>query len=585
MRCELDFPDVHGRLRLHLAEPVAVLTARSLAEVPRVIAEAERRARAGEWVAGFVSYEAAPAFDPALHTRPAAGPLPLACFAAYADASTALPPAESEGFDCGPWAAGSTPAEIDRHIARIQAGIAAGDYYQVNLTDRLRAAFSGNPRALHAALRAAQPEAYCACLDGGDWQILSASPELFFDWPPGGRLVTRPMKGTAPRHADPAADADAARSLCASAKERAENLMIVDLLRNDLSRIAVTGSVRVPELFAVEALPTAWQMTSRIECTPRQGVGLTDVFRALFPCGSVTGAPKVAAMRAIATLETTPRGAYCGAIGVIRPGGHATFNVGIRGVTLDAATGGAECGIGSGITSDATAAGEQAEWLVKRRFLLRAAANFELLETLPLTEGDLPEAGRHLDRMAASAEHFGFAFDRAATHGALTALATVHPHGRWRVRLCVDRQGAVRSECLALDAAPGCVSVALAASAVDSSDEFLRHKTTRRAAYDAHAPAPGIFDTLLWNERGELTEFTRGNVVAEFDGRRLTPPAVCGLLPGVLRGMLLESGDIEEGVLRKEDLPRATRLWFVNHLRGMIEARVASTDQGGWDNV
>lgn len=576
MRARIDFPAADGgRLALGFAEPVATPTARTLAEVPAVLDAAMAAARAGRWVAGWVAYEAAPAFDPALRVRPPAGPLPLAAFAVYA-----APAADAEAEDatdcaCGPWRAATDAARDRAAIEALRQRIAAGDFYQVNLSTRLRADFTGDGGALFAALRASQPAGYCIHLRAADWEILSVSPELFFDWQPDGTLSTRPMKGTAPRRADARADAAAARALQTSAKERAENLMIVDLLRNDLARIAVTGTVRVPRLFATEALPTAWQMSSTVACATRPGLGLAEVFRALFPCGSVTGAPKVAAMAAIAEMEAAPRGAYCGAIGLIRPGGHATFNVGIRTVVLDRAAGRAECGVGSGIVFDSTPADEYAEWLVKRRFLLRASAGFELLETLALADGRYVLPERHLERLAGSAEHFGFPCERARAADALAAVAAAHGTDTWRVRLLCDRHGRLRTECAPLEPTPPEVPVVLAAAPMAGDAEFLRHKTTRRDAYAAFAPPPGVFDTLLWNADGELTEFTRGNVVVELDGAQATPPLACGLLPGVLRAELLARGEIVERVVRMDELPRAAGLWFINGLRGRVRARLA----------
>jgi para-aminobenzoate synthetase/4-amino-4-deoxychorismate lyase len=350
--------------------------------------------------------------------------------------------------------------------------------------------------------------------------------------------------------------------------------MIVDLLRNDLARVAATGTVRVPRLFETDALPTAWQMSSTVECATRPGTGLAEVFRALFPCGSVTGAPKVAAMAAIAAMEPSPRGAYCGAIGLIRPGGHATFNVGIRTVVLDRAAGRAECGIGSGIVFDSVAANEYAEWLVKRRFLLRASAGFELLETLALADGRYVLLERHLDRLAHGAEHFGFVHDCARVEAALDAIAAAHPAGNWRVRLLCDRNGTARAEAFALEPTPDEVAVVLASAPITGEPEFLLHKTTHRDAYAAFDPPPGVFDTLLWNARGELTEFTRGNVVVEIDGALVTPPLACGLLPGVLRAELLARGEIVERVVQVDELPRATALWFINGVRGMLPVRL-----------
>ncbi len=583
LQARVDFPegnaDGQGRLVLAFAAPVATLTAHSLAEVPAVLDAAMAAARAGRWVVGWVAYEAAPAFDPALRVRPSGGPLPLAAFAIHAAPATPkMATADDKEFACGPWRMTASRGQACAAIGNLRRRIAAGDFYQVNLTTRLVADFAGSGDALFDALRAAQPAGYCIHLRDAGREILSVSPELFFDWRPDGTLSTRPMKGTAPRHADPAADAAAAQALQASAKERAENLMIVDLLRNDLARIAVTGTVRVPRLFEIDALPTAWQMSSTVQCMTRPGAGLADVFRALFPCGSVTGAPKVAAMAAIAAMEAAPRGAYCGAIGLIRPGGHATFNVGIRTVTLDRAigrnTGNAECGIGSGIVSDSAPEDEYAEWLVKRRFLLRASAGFELLETLALEDGRYLLLARHLERLAQSAEHFGFVHERARAEASLAAVAAAHPAGRWRVRLLCDRSGAARAEAFALEPTPDEVAVVLAATPITGDAEFLRHKTTERSAYAAFAPPAGVFDTLLRNACGELTEFTRGNVAIDLDGSLVTPPLACGLLPGVLRAELLARGEIVERVVRVEELSRATGLWFINGVRGRVRARL-----------
>jgi para-aminobenzoate synthetase / 4-amino-4-deoxychorismate lyase len=483
----------------------------------------------------------------------------------------AAPPAAA--FRCSPWRLVDDRPQVEKSIELVRERIAEGAYFQVNLTSRLRAELAGDASALFEALRLAQPDGYCLALDGGGWQVLSVSPELFFDWTPGGILTTRPMKGTAPRHPDPEADAAAAEVLRGSAKERAENMMIVDLMRNDVSRLAIAGTVRVPRLFDLEPLPTAWQMTSTVECDTRPEVGLADVFGALFPCGSVTGAPKIAAMKAIAELETQPRGAYCGAIGVVRPGGHATFNVGIRTVVV---TGGqAECGVGSGITHLSTSSGEYDEWIVKRRFLMRASASFALLETMRLEDGRYELRARHLARLARSALHFGFPWEPAGVAAALDQLAAEHSRGIWRVRLTLDRTGSVATEYMALEGTPGLVRVALAPAPIESGDEFLLHKTTRREIYERFAPGPETFDTLLWNERGEATEFTRGNLVVELDGERITPPVACGLLPGVYREELLVRGDVREAVVPVAALGRATGLWFVNSVRGMIPADLA----------
>lgn len=578
MKARIDFPGTEtGRERLVFDAPLAQLVALSLDEVPSVLDRAQAAALAGNWVVGWLAYEAAPAFDKVFAVRPSMDNWPLAVFAIYESPGTDFMP-KADDFTCGDWQMAMPKERVLSAIQEIRQGIAAGDFYQVNLTAPLVTEVSGSSSALFASLHEAQPDGYCIHLADTDWEILSVSPELFFDWQ-NGVLKTRPMKGTAPRHADPLADAAAAQALRASAKDRAENLMIVDLLRNDLAPVAVIGSVEVPALFELDALPSAWQMSSRVQCRTLPETTLSEVFGTLFPCGSITGAPKVAAMAAIARLEMGPRGPYCGALGLIRPGGHATFNVGIRTLMLDRAshsTGGkAICGLGSGITYDSKAADEYAEWLVKRRFLLRACANFELLETLALEDGRYFLLERHLARMLASAAHFGFLCEAESLQKELAALAKRHPAGQWRVRLLCNRRGELRIEIFTLEPmAQDGLMVGLARVPIAGDEEFLLHKTTKRTAYQPFVPVAGLFDSLLWNSKGELTEFTRGNLVVEIEGAEVTPPVRCGLLPGVLRAELLASGAVTERVIRLEELPKAKRLWFINSVRGRLEVQI-----------
>ena len=426
------------------------------------------------------------------------------------------------------------------------------------------------------------------------------SPELFFDWqdaPEGGTLLARPMKGTAPRGATPEQDAQQAEHLRTAPKERAENVMIVDLLRNDMSRIALPHSVQVPALFATQALPTVWQMTSDVTARTRPGTTLTDVFAALFPCGSVTGAPKVRAMQMIRALEPAPRGVYCGAVGLVRPGGAAgpdglhpvaaTFNVPIRTVLLrgvgtgagegagaSAVVADATCGIGSGITSGAEAGAEWAEWQYKRAFVERASAPFEVLETLGLHDGKFIHADQHVRRMGEAAAHFDFAFNAHAVRQELQIAALQHRDGDWRVRLLLAADGSARAEAVALQTTAVPVRLQLAPRPFAAAhSEFVRYKTTRRAHYAAFAPTtPGVFDTVLWNEAGEITEGTFGNIAALIDGRWVTPPLSCGLLPGVGRAVALQDGHVVEAVLRVADIPRVQGWAFINSLRGWLAA-------------
>ena len=554
-------------LRAAFGAPCRVLVAHSVAEVRAVLDAAEAEAQAGRWCVGWLRYEAAAAFDSAFETHPADGP--LAWFGVH---ERALPlPAAEPGDALAEWHGRPARPAFDAAIAEIHRAIADGELYQVNLTAPLQGRLrEGSARALFDALRRAQPQALAAYIDSGAEQVLSVSPELFFDWR-HGLVQSQPMKGTAPRGATPEADAAQAEALRASPKERAENLMIVDLIRNDLSRIARPFTVQVPRLFDCQAWPTVWQMVSVVQARPRAGTTLADLFAALFPCGSVTGAPKVQAMRLIRRLEPGPRGVYCGAVGVLQPGGAATFNVPIR--TLQLRGDALRCGIGSGITADAQAEGEWQEWRTKRGFVERASAPFELLETMRLQDGQLHERALHLARLARAAAHFGFQHDGAVVVATLDRLAAAHPNGTWRVRLLLDARGRATAEAHAHAATTGTPRVQLAPRPLAEADgEFVRFKTTRRAHYEALAPTdPTVFDTLLWNARGEITEFTRGNAALKLGGRWVTPPLACGLLGGVGRAAALRDGRLVEAVVRVDQLPQVEAMAFVNSLRGWIE--------------
>lgn len=571
-----------GSPAVHLAfgAPREVLAAHALGDVKAVLQAVQQRAVQGQWCVGYVRYEAAPAFDNALAVHPASGP--LVWFGVHdaplpADHDPVPPqPATSALTVRASWQSGIPRADFDAALERLDQAIGDGEIYQTNFTARTDGQLHVPPEELFSAMRQAQPGGFAAYIDTGEEQVLSVSPELFFDWA-DGHLITRPMKGTAPRGRDPRQDAALAEGLQTSPKERAENVMIVDLIRNDLSRIATPFSVTVDGLCRVQALPTVWQMVSDVHADTRPGTTLVDVFSALFPCGSVTGAPKVQAMRLIRALEADDRGVYCGAVGVVRPGGSATFNVPIRtavarGDRIHAAT-------GSGITFDSTPEAEWQEWRHKQAFLHRASQAFEILETLALQDGELQHLSAHLARMQASAAHFGFVWQGDAVQQTLADLCQRHPQGAWRVRLLLDAAGRLQAQAFALADTPRPVRLQLAASPLEESDsEFVRHKTTLRAHYDAFTPTdPAVFDTVLWNACGEITECTRGNLALLLDGRWVTPALECGLLPGVGRAHWLAQGRMEEAVVLVSDLPRAQAVAFVNSLRGWVEACVAGS--------
>ena len=481
-------------------------------------------------------------------------------------------------------------------LARVKNYIAAGDVYQINLTFKYLFELAGDPLSLYAELREKQKVAHGAFVRTGDFDVLSLSPELFVSVS-DGRVLAKPMKGTAPRRPTAAADAAERAWLHGDVKSRAENLMIVDLLRNDLGRVAEIGSVSVPALFTLETYRTVHQMTSSITARLRPEVGLRELLRSLFPCGSVTGAPKVRAMEIIRELEPSPRGVYTGAIGMFGPQGAAALNVAIRTLVLRPGRGGAdwqgEMGIGSGVVADSEPAAEFEECLLKARFLTEPHAPFRLIETLRWRAGQrYARLDRHLARLAASAAHFGFSCDPGAVRDGLAAHAETFGAEDMRVRLTLGEAGDLEIEATPLPrGAPEAVlRYALSDRPIDRTSPFFFHKTTRRAFYEGELArlraATGCDEAILVNERGELTEGTRTNLFVELGGRLLTPPVDCGLLDGTLRRELLEESElsVEESVLRPEDLRRAERVLLGNSLRGLmpaIPAKPAGQDDKG----
>lgn len=560
---------------VELRDAVQLFSAGSLGEVRPVLRAAEAAAARGLWVAGLVAYEAAPAFDRALTVRPA-GPGPLAHFAAYerpAEPARSPPAASARLSGLAP----DVPrAEYVRAIERVREALGRGDAYQVNYAFRLRGRFEGDPEALYRRLHAAQGGCRSAFLRWGERAVVSASPELFFERR-GDRLIVRPMKGTAPRGRFAEEDDARAAALAASEKDRAENVMIADLMRNDLGRVARVGSVEVTDLCAVERFRTVHQMTSTVEARVRPGTTLEDAFAALFPCGSVTGAPKPSAMSLIAALERSPRGPYCGAVGAIAPGGDAAFNVAIRTLDLDLGSGEATYGVGGGVTWLSSAQGEWEEALEKSRIVLEPPEPpFALVETMRFERGACALLARHLGRLEASARCLGFRLDATEVRAALAREAGRLGAGGHRVRLLLDEGGGIRIEAGPLPAAASePLPVALAAAPVSRRDRWLFHKTTRREPYEARRRArPDAFDVILQNQEGELTELTIGNLVVELEGERLTPPRDAGLLGGVFRAELLDRGEIVERPLRSADLRAARRLWLVNAVRGWVPIRL-----------
>lgn len=571
-----DARDGGAAARLY-CNPVRIVAAGTVAEV-RPALEALRAARAtGLHAAGFLSYEAGAAFEPVTLPMPDEAATPLLWFGLFEryreiapDAVPALLPDPA-----GAWLGVPEPAieraTYDAHFAAVQAHIVAGDLYQANLTYRAHARVLGDPLSLYARLRRAARAGFGALIDTGAARILSLSPELFFSLE-GETLLCRPMKGTARRGDSADADRRVAAALVDDPKQRAENLMIVDLMRNDLARVARAGSVAVPHLFEVESYPTVHQLVSSVTATIAPDTDAVDVLAALFPCGSITGAPKIAAMQAIATIEACARGLYTGAIGRFDADGDAMFNVAIRTLTLPYGAEHASFGAGGGIVADSVAAEEWDEARAKTDFLTRDARPFDLIETMAFDpEHGILRLDFHLRRLAASAHAFGFVFDR---HGARNELqaATFRLRGRRKVRLVLAPSGAVAIEIAAMPAvADQPLSVSVVPLPVSPADFRLRHKTSDRAFYDQARATAGSDEVVFVRPDGRLTEGSFTSLFVPRGDILVTPPLEDGLLPGVLRAELLAQGRAIEGVLTEADL--AHEFFVGNALRGLIRAR------------
>jgi len=552
----------------YFESPEDIVAAHHLDEVWPALLEVERLVGTGLTAAGYIAYESAAAFDPALHTH-TPQPGPLLWFGLYRNITSSPPQLPLPAAPLC-WKPQLCPEDHAIAVSRIREWIAAGDCYQVNFTFPLSTEWDGNALGHFAAMHASQPTPYAAAINTGINQVLSASPELFFRLD-GNHLTTRPMKGTRPRGRFPAEDQRIARALLESSKDQAENVMITDLLRNDLGRVAKNGSVCVPELFNLERYPSVWQLTSTI--TAETDSTMPEIFRALFPCGSVTGAPKIRAMQIISELEHGPRGVYCGAIGWWAPGRQATFSVGIRTLSVSKENNLATYHIGSGITWDSAAGEEYRECIQKAAVLQENPSPFELLETL-LLDGEYRLLQRHLDRMEASVDYFGFTFCRVRAEELLETVR-IQSKGAMRVRLLCPSNGELRVESAPVRPIPPILRVALWDGRVNSNDRFLFHKTTHREIYEkAQASRHDADDVLLRNEKGELTETCFGNLVLRIDGVDFTPPIECGLLSGCERAEEVEAGRLIERVLLPEDLKRAEQIFIINSVRGRMPARL-----------
>ncbi len=570
----LDDAGPGGRTIL-FADPTDWIVVRDPADVPAALARIDAAVAAGQWVAGSFAFELGYLLEPRLarHYRP--GPDPLIAVGIYAGPVPAAFPAPDGNAVLGAPAPLWDEVAYDAAFARVRDYIAAGDVYQVNLTFPLSLPVTGDPAARLPAWRGMARARHAAIQRQDDRDIYSFSPELFLASDGDGILRARPMKGTAPRAADAAGEPESRAALAADPKQRAENLMIVDLLRNDLSRIAEPASVTVTDLFTVETYPTLHTMTSGIEAKVSKGVAPSDVLRALFPCGSVTGTPKVRAMEIIAELEPQPRGVYCGALGAFGPGGRIDLNVAIRTLVHEHGSGALRLNVGGGVVFDSKASSEYAEGLLKARFA--TSEPFRILETLRWE----PETGAfflgaHLERMEAAASYFAAPFDRASVAAALSAHVAAFDGPR-RVRLLLDLDGQIAVESLPLTDAfaahpDDLPTVKLAVATVQLGDDaFTRHKTTRRALYDAalaEAKEQGADEAILLNAAGRLADGSYMTIFAKISGQLVTPPVEEGALPGILKATL----DVVEAPLTLDDLRRAEGVYAGNSVRGLRRA-------------
>lgn len=557
-----------GSARLY-ADPVGEVRADRLEEVGPALEALQAAVQGGRHAAGFLAYEAGYALDPALATAFRKGDGPLLWFGLFEGYGEVEP----EAFLPDGAGAFVTPpvqriAEQDYLVvaARVHEHLLAGDFYQANLTFPCEVSIAGSPAALYARLRGSSRAGWGVLVRHPEGWLVSCSPEQFFTLQ-DKQLEARPMKGTAGPLALP-------EVLTGDAKSRAENLMIVDLLRNDLARVAETGSIAVPELFAIERYPTVTQMVSRVTATLREGLDAVDVIRAIFPCGSVTGAPKVAAMLALRNLEPAPRGAYCGSAGWIDPGGNAAFNVLIRTLRVTTGASKAQLGLGSGLVVDSIARDEWSECLSKGEFVTRVAPAVDLIETMRFDPHEgVAELDRHLDRLKASADALGFRFNRHAARNELQA-ATFSRRTTGAARLLLSPSGAMAVEVRPIPrTSPEPLQVKVVPLPVCRDDYRLRFKTTDRAFYDEARRDSGADEVIFADEDGYLTEGSFTSVFVERDGMLLTPPLSRGLLPGILRDKLIAEGRAQEADLRTADLESGFLVG--NMVRGLMRAKLA----------
>lgn len=563
---------------------ITVITTDDISQVEAKLARIEELVVSkGYHAAGYISYEASQGLNPYLITHNAN--FPLLWFGVYRDRVAIKPELEKKdmSYVTSDWSISRNQEGYSKNVEKIREYIASGDLYQLNYTLKQRFKFLGETYAYYKDMCAMQPAPFCAYIATDRYDVLSASPELFFEVR-NGLLTTAPMKGTIKRGRDIAEDQKNLEHMRNSEKEKAENLMIVDLLRNDMAKVSATGSVRVNSLFETQTLDTVHQMSSRISSVLRPDVNFVELMRALFPCGSVTGAPKKRVMEIIKELESEPRGLYTGAIGYISPAKtgspikyDAVFSVAIRTVVIDKRNNTGEIGIGSGITYDSRPDAEYSECLIKSKFARETRPDFQLIETLLLDKGAYFLLERHLGRLTNSAQYFNFSFDRVAIFKDMSAIARQYAEGTHKVRLLLSRDGKYAIESEPVDITINKTGkIAVSQEKVNSEDTFLYHKTTNRSLYNEAMKGlnDGYLDIIFINQSDEITEGCNNNIIAAIDGEMCTPPVSCGLLPGTFRQELIDTHVIRERVITIDELKESPKIFLINSVRKWREVKL-----------
>ena len=553
---------------LQFTKPIRVLIAQTISEVIPFMEIIQQAVNDGYYAAGYLAYEAAPAFDPELEVN-IDNQMPLLWFGIFNE--PVMKQIESTNIPyMNKWKPTVTIEDYNKNINKIHSYIKDGLTKQVNYTIHFESEFKGDPLGFYKQLEHAQSANYSAYMDINDFTILSASPELFFRLE-NGKITTKPMKGTVGRGKTYEDDIKNAEWLKNSKKNRKENQLVVDLMRSELGKIAIDKTIDVPSLYDIEKYPTVYQMTSTVTATIRPEVTMIDIFKTLFPSGSITGMPKKDTMKIITELEKSPREVYCGAIGFITPDNEAVFNVPIRTVLIDKRNGNAKYGVGGAITKDSTKEDEYEEVLIKSRLLTKKHQEFELLETIGLINGEYIVLKNHLDRLNESALYFNFKLDLDAIYNALMAISKKHTKLKWKVRLVVNKNGKFSIKTEKVIHIESKLKVELSEKPVRKDDLFLYHKTTNRKTYEIHQGFHNdTFDVLLWNENDEITEFTMGNIVVRLNGKLFTPPIECGLLAGTYRRFLLDNGKISEKIIMVHELEHCEEIWFINSVREWV---------------